>query len=100
MRPRNPSFAADGSRIVFSLSDIGGQQIVSVNTRGEDLKYLTKAVGMNAWPTYSPDGRKIAFGSSRGGDFEIFVMNADGSDVVRLTKSTGLDCAARLVSRW
>jgi Tol biopolymer transport system component len=88
---RNPSFSPDGSRIVFSLSDIGGHQIASVNSRGEDLKYLTKATGMNAWPAYSPDGRKIAFGSSRSGDFEIYVMNADGSDVVLLTRSPGLD---------
>ena len=88
---RNPSFAPDGSRIVFSLSDIGGHQIASINSRGEDLKYLTKAAGMNAWPAYSPDGRKIAFGSSRGGDLEINVMNADGSDVVSLSRSPGLD---------
>jgi TolB protein len=88
---RNPCFSPDGSRVIFSLSDIGGHQIVSVNLRGEDLKYLTKAPGMNAWPTVSPDGRKIAFGSSRSGDFEIYVMNADGSDVVALTKSPGLD---------
>jgi TolB protein len=88
---RNPSFSPDGSRIVFSLSDIGGHQIASVNTRGEDLKYLTKATGINAWPAYSPDGRRIAFGSSRSGDFEIYVMNADGSDVVPLTRSPGLD---------
>ena len=88
---RNPSFSPDGSRVVFSLSDIGGHQIVSVNVRGEDLKYLTKAPGMNAWPAYSPDGGKIAFGSSRSGDFEIYVMNADGSGVVALTRSPGLD---------
>ena len=88
---RNPSFAPDGSRIVFSLSDIGGHQIASVNPRGEDLKYLTKAAGMNAWPAFSPDGRKIAFASSRSRDFEIYVMNADGSDVVPLTRSLGLD---------
>jgi TolB protein len=88
---RNPSFAPDGSRIVFSLSDIGGHQIASVNPRGEELKYLTKAAGMNAWPACSPDGRKIAFGSSRSRDFEIFVMNADGSNVAPLTLSLGLD---------
>ncbi len=88
---RNPSFAPDGSRIVFSLSDIGGHQIASVNLRGEELKCLTKSAGMNAWPAYSPDGRKIAFGSSRSRDFEIYVMNADGSDVVPLTLSLGLD---------
>ena len=35
---RNPSFAPDGSRVVFSLSDIGGHQIASVNLQGQDLK--------------------------------------------------------------
>jgi TolB protein len=88
---RNPSFAPDGSRVVFSVSDIGGHQIASVNTLAQDFKFLTKAAGMNAWPVYSPDGRKIAFGSSRTGDFEIYVMNADGSDVRALTRSPGLD---------
>jgi TolB protein len=88
---RNPSFAPDGSRVVFSLSDIGGHQIASVNPQGKELKYLTSAAGMNAWPVYSPDGRKIAFGSSRSGDFEIYAMNADGSGVLPLTRSPGLD---------
>jgi Tol biopolymer transport system component len=88
---RNPSFAPDGSRVVFSLSDYGGHQIASVNSQGNDLKRLTNAPGMNAWPVFAPDGRKIAFGSSRTGNFEIYVMNADGGDVVPLTKEPGLD---------
>ena len=88
---RNPTFATDGSRVVFSLSDLGGHQINSVNSQAQDLKRLTDSAGMNAWPVYSPDGRKIAFGSSRTGDFEIYVMNADGSQVARLTKSPALD---------
>jgi TolB protein len=88
---RNPSYAPDGSRIAFSLSDVGGSQIVSVSPQGQDLKYLTRAAGINAWPAYSPDGRKIAFGSSRTGDFEIHVMNSDGTDLKRITHSPGLD---------
>jgi TolB protein len=88
---RNASFSPDGSRLVFSLSDIGGHQIAIVNTQGKDLKYLTKAAGMNAWPAFSPDGHKIAFGSSRTGDFEIYVMNADGSAVRPVTHSPGLE---------
>jgi Tol biopolymer transport system component len=88
---RNPTFAADGSRVVFSLSDVGGHQINSVNNQAQDLKRLTDSAGMNAWPVYSPDGRKIAFGSSRTGDFEVYVMNADGSQVARLTRSPALD---------
>jgi TolB protein len=88
---RNPAIAPDGSRVVFSLSDIGGHQLVSVNPQAQDLKRLTQAAGMNAWPAYSPDGRKLAFGSSRSGDFEIHVMDANGENVQRLTRSPGLD---------
>ena len=88
---RYPSIAPDGSRVVFSLSDVGGHQIASVNMRGQDLKRLTQSTGMNCWPAFSPDGRQIAFGSSRDGDFEIYVMNDDGSDVRRLSSSPGRD---------
>ena len=88
---RNPSIAPDGLRIVFSLSDIGGHQIASVDTHGENLKALTTSAGMNAWPSYSPDGRQIAFGSSRSGELELYVMDADGANVRRLTRSSGLD---------
>lgn len=88
---RNPSFAPDGSRVVFSLSDIGGHQIVSVDAKGQNLKALTASAGMNAWPSYAPDGRQIAFGSSRSGDFELYAMDADGANVRRLTRSAGLD---------
>ena len=97
---RNPSFAPDGSRVVFSLSDVGGHQIDSVNTQAQDLKPLTDAAGMNAWPAYSPDGRKIAFGSSRTGDFEIYVMNADGSDTRSPDAKPRARRPPRLVSRW
>jgi Tol biopolymer transport system component len=88
---RSPSIAPDGRRVVFSLSDVGGHQIASVNMQGQDLKLLTSSAGMNAAPAFSPDGRRIAFSSSRDGDFDIYVMDADGGNVRRLTKSPGLD---------
>jgi Tol biopolymer transport system component len=88
---RYPTIAPDGTRVVFSLSDVGGHQIASVNMQGLDLKRLTQSIGMNSWPAFSPDGRKIAFGSSRDGELDIYVMNADGGDVRRLTNSPGSD---------
>jgi len=88
---RSPSFTADSSRILFSLSDVSGHQIASVNLRGEDLQLLTQSTGMNVTPACSPDGRRIAFSSSRDGDFDIYTMATDGSDVRRLTASPGLD---------
>jgi Tol biopolymer transport system component len=88
---RSPSIAPDGRHVVFSLSDVGGHHIASVNMQGQDLKRLTNSAGMNTSPAISPDGKRIAFSSSRDGDFEIYVMDADGSNVCRLTHSPGLD---------
>ncbi len=88
---RSPSFTADSSRIVFSLSDVSGHQIASVNLRGVDLQLLTQSTGMNVTPACSPDGRRIAFSSSRDGDFDIYTMATDGGDLRRLTASAGLD---------
>ena len=88
---RNPSIAPDGSRVIFSQSDLGGHQIVAVSPNGENVKPLTASPGMNAWPSYSPDGREIVFGSSRNGDLEIYLMDANGDNVRRLTRSPGLD---------
>jgi Tol biopolymer transport system component len=82
---RGPKISLDRQRVVFTLSDPGGQQISSVDMKGGDLKRLTESVGTNAWPAISPDGRQIAFTSSRSGSFQIYVMNADGSDVRQLT---------------
>ena len=82
---RSPRIAADNSRIVFTLSAPGGQQIASVDMSGKNLKRLTQSSGTNCWPSISPDGSKIAFSSSRDGVFRIYTMNADGSDVTRLS---------------
>jgi tol-pal system beta propeller repeat protein TolB len=88
---RSPSISPDGTRVVFSLSDVGGHQIASVNMQGQDLKRLTQSPGMNCCPAFSPDGKRIAFASSRDGDLEIYAMNGDGGNVQRLTHSPGLD---------
>ena len=58
---RYPSFAPDGLRVVFSLSDVGGQRIASVDRTGQGLTILAASAGISGWPSYSPDGRRIAF---------------------------------------
>jgi TolB protein len=88
---RYPSFSPDGSRVVFSLSDVGGQRIAAVDRTGQGLTILAGSAGINGWPAYSPDGRRIAFSSSRDGDLELYAMDADGGRVARLTRSPGRD---------
>jgi Tol biopolymer transport system component len=87
---RHPTLAPDGSRVVFSMANVAGAQLISVDNQGKDRKDLTRTA-LNQWPAFSPDGKQIAFSSSRDGDFEIYVMDADGGNVRRLTKSPGLD---------
>ena len=82
---RNPRISPDHQRVVFTLSDAGGQQIAAVDMKGGNLKKLTESIGTNAWPAISPDGRQIVFSSSRDGSFHLYLMNADGSDVRKLT---------------
>jgi Tol biopolymer transport system component len=88
---RHPSFAPDGSRVVFSLSDVGGQQIATVDLKGQDLTILAPSAGLNGWPSYATDGKHIAFTSSRDGDLELYVMDAAGNQLRRLTRSPGRD---------
>jgi TolB protein len=88
---RYPGFSPDGSRVVFGVSDVGGQQVAVVDLKGQGLTILAPSAGISGWPAYSPDGKRIAFASSRDGDLEIYVMNADGSQLRRLTRSTGRD---------
>jgi TolB protein len=83
---RGPKISPDGERVVFTLSDPGGQQIASVDMKGGDLKRLTESTGTNCWPAVSPDGKRIAFSSSRSGNFQIYIMNADGTELRQLTR--------------
>ncbi|MGP0069292.1 MAG: hypothetical protein ACLQGP_37540 [Isosphaeraceae bacterium] len=88
---RYPCFSPDGSHVVFSVSDVGGQQVAVVDRKGQGLTILAPSAGISGWPAYSPDGKWIAFASSRDGDLEIYVMGSDGSEPRRLTRSIGRD---------
>jgi TolB protein len=87
---RRPTFAPDGSRIVFTLPAGNGQVLTSVNNEGKDKRDLIQS-GLNSWAAFSPDGKQLAFSSSRDGDYEIYVMDTAGGQPHRLTKSPGLD---------
>ena len=82
---RCPQISAHQQRVIFSVSDPGGQQIASVDLAGGNLQRLTDSPGNNLWPAISPDSSHIAFSSSREGPLNLYVMHADGSHVRRLT---------------
>ena len=83
---RNPKLDAKQGRVVFTVSDPGGQQIAAVGLDGQNFQLLTQSTGTNGWPAVSPDGGQIAFTSSRDGSLQLYVMSADGDDLQRLTE--------------
>ena len=86
-----PTFAPDGSRILFSYPEEGRQKIFAVDSRGKNRQTVVDSTGVNNWPHFSPDGQQIVFSSSRDDDFEIYVARADGSDPRRMTESPRQD---------
>lgn len=84
---RGPTISPDQQRVVFTLSDNGGQQIAAVDLQAANLKRLTESTGINLWPAISPDSQQIAFSSSRDGSLHLYVMNIDGSQVRQLTNN-------------
>ena len=92
---RNPAIAPDGGHILYSKPGKGGQQIVSVDANGKDMKWLTESPSFNNWPAVSPDGKRFLFSSDREDrDLEIWVADNDGKNAKRLTKSPGRDVRA------
>ncbi|MFM8583202.1 MAG: TolB family protein [Planctomycetaceae bacterium] len=92
---RTPTFAPDGSRVVFSLPCRGGQQLVSLAPDATGRVELTATAGINTHPDFSPDGQQIAFTSTRTGDYEIHILPVAGGDPRRITTSPGMDLRPR-----
>ncbi len=89
-RGDGPSWAPDGTKIVFSfglgrwLGDVTDIYIMDAN--GANRVNLTRGRHkQNSMPAWSPDGTKIAFVSYRDHNHEIYVMNADGKNPKNLT---------------
>ncbi len=93
---RSPTFAADGTRIVYSFAEEDRQSIVSVDREGRNKKRVVHGPGHSNWPNITPDGEQLVFGSSRDGNYEIYASLPDGSSPRRLTDSPNQDVRPRV----
>ncbi len=75
----SPSFAPDGSRVVFNSDRGGSQQLYVMDANGKNVKRISFRKGRYATPVWSPRGDIIAFTKMFKGEFFIGVMNVDGS---------------------
>ncbi len=79
-----PSWSPDGSRIAFTSSRDGNDEIYVMNADGSALTRLTNNSATDIEPAWSPDGSRIAFVRGSGPSSELYVMNADGSGQTRV----------------
>jgi TolB protein len=64
--------APDGTRIAFTSTSDGNQEIYLMNRDGSGLFRLTRNPAEDQWPDWSPDGKKLRFLSNRGGKSAIY----------------------------
>jgi len=95
----DPDWSTDGSRIAFSATESGNQDIYIINVDGTHLIRVTNHPRDDQYPDWSPDDTKLAFSSTRDGDHikDIFVIDlnqgteGDGNTPDQLTFEETLD---------
>ncbi len=82
----SPSYAPDGSQIVFESDRGGAQRLWVMNADGSGVHPISMGEGSYSTPVWSPRGDYIAFTKQTGGQFLIGVMKPDGSGERVLTE--------------
>lgn len=78
---RLPSFAPDGSVVLFNSNEDGDEEIYAIHPDGTDSRKLTDNEAIDFGATFSTDGKLVVFHSNRSGEFRTYTMKPDGSDV-------------------
>jgi len=83
---RQPSWAPDGRRIVFTSSEFdGNDELYIIDRDGGNMRRLTDNNQYDWFPSWSPDGGRLLFCSSRFGGQELFIAKGDGTGQTRIT---------------
>lgn len=87
---RQPSYFANGKRILFSSNMGGNLDLWDLSTESRGLRRITEDTAEDWDPAYTPDGKYILWSSNRNGHFEIWIANNDGSGARQVT-TDGVD---------
>jgi TolB protein len=82
----SPSYAPDGSQIVFESDRGGSQQLYVMPAAGGIPRRVSFGEGRYSTPVWSPKGDLIAFTKQKGETFAIGVMRPDGNGERILTE--------------
>jgi TolB protein len=86
-----PAWSPDGSKVAFTLSQGGNQEIYVMNKDGSGMRRLTNNPDIDTSPTWSPTGTQIAWVSGRSGNPQVYIMNADGTGQRKITNEAWAD---------
>ena len=87
----DPTLSPDGTRLVFTSSRSGFQNLWTSGPDGTMARALTSGNAFDEQPAFSPDGTRLAFVSDRGGRRSIWTMSADGGIPERLVDADVVD---------
>jgi Tol biopolymer transport system component/DNA-binding winged helix-turn-helix (wHTH) protein len=86
----NPDFSADGTKITFTSTRSGTEEIWIANADGSAATQMTSVGGPNTSNSrWSRDGRTILFNSRRSGSSDLYVLDVATRSVQRLTDDPG-----------
>jgi len=85
---RQPSYAPDGSRVVFTSDRSGNPDIWEVVPATGAVRRLTDDTAVDWDPVIAADGH-LLWSSSRGGHFEVWSANGDGEAARQVTTDGG-----------
>jgi eukaryotic-like serine/threonine-protein kinase len=93
----NPDFSADGTKITFTSTRSGTEEIWVSNADGSEATQMTSFGGANTSNSrWSPDGRTILFNSRRSGSADLYLLDVSTRSVQRLTE----DATDEYEPRW
>jgi eukaryotic-like serine/threonine-protein kinase len=84
-RDRQPAFAPDASRVVFSSNRSGNMDLWLLQTATGAVSQLTDDPAQDWDPGFTADGQKLLWSSDRSGNLEAWIAAADGSGARQLT---------------
>jgi Tol biopolymer transport system component len=87
----DPSWAPDGSTLVFQSDRDGNWDIFTIRPKGTNEVQRTNSPADEMYPTWSPSGSAIAYVSNRSGDWDLYMLDLDNDQEYQLTSGTGDD---------
>ncbi|UXI68794.1 winged helix-turn-helix domain-containing protein [Tahibacter amnicola] len=85
LSPVAPSFAPDGTRVIYSERQQHNADICVITVTDGSRHCPVSDPANDVHPLFTPDGKSIVFASNRAGTYHLYRAAADGSAVTRIS---------------